>query len=1746
MRFFLKKRMCLLAGFLVVFAGVCFGIFAGNQSLSLVKDSYSCPVGVKHYFFSADTVTAVMIDFDAFEGVSHLEMLATQLGSAATAEDVVRLSFLNDVDSLMTLVLRGEKFVYEGDGSEPSPDILKDGMTVMLGCSGMGSYGVILSGRTNSAGACFDVLSDSAPKIIGLDIFADSNLLTIRSGDPEASVYTILYKDFSGMVLDCGWKIAASGISSGVGGLTHWADAGNTEISRDIGFRMLPSMVRERHYMVVVEDRRADADGDGVCDGVEKFVYGSDPLLKDTDGDGLDDGEDVGLDPSLGFFYPMNEGVGDIIYDYAVLGSHGRFQNGASWDVGALSFNGTDDFVRSPSSAALRGPTDFTFGVWLKTVTGQGVQTLIQQRQPSGINGEWMVTLSASGMPQLMIYDLKNKYQVRDLTAPVRVDDGEWHQVVVVRRGRDCSIFVDGVKRVSGSGPVCVMDPALALVIGKDFADNNKYFKGSMKNVFLYSRALSDKMVQTLSGMEKLCLSPLNPDNDADGILDGIDEMPFECDRDNDGLLDGDELAAGTDPTRCDTDGDGFGDESEVIQYGTDPCDAKSNPAQLPAGWRSSGVNSPKLVGRTYVYRGCLELSGSGADIWRSADQFQFMHVKADGDFDLSCRVASMTFGTSSYARAGIMVRDSLSPEAANVLIAITPGAGILYQSRDKNLAKTTVIHKQTDQGFRAPYFVRLIRRGETFSGYYSSDGREWTLLGSSTAYIRHGSEVGFGVCATNNNMLCTAIFDSICDTRPLDDPVILADSSRIGFFLEKGSDVLYRVDSANEVVYESPFIVSDSARKISAWSVREGFLESATVHYPVSVSRLVPGLSCSFYRTDSIATPDFSMMTPFAAAVIPKIEATPEKIGIFGVSEVEYVGFRANGKLWVPETGYYVFSLFADDTACLTLDSEWVLNAPRSQKAVEKGCFLNAGYHDLRLDFNQLAGATACTLTWHSDSMSMRPVGYPYLFSEDTDDDGIADEYERVMFGSLEVANALSDQDGDMLTDAFELQVLNTDPLKADLFLKSELPPSDLSPGLMVSYASGSPQSLTDLLLSGNRFVYAADTVCGLELMRTPGSVGVAGKTDHFEARYQGYLNVPADGVYTFYMVCDDAARLSVGAQTVILNDGEVIGREVSGKVILQKGFHPLRIDLIEITGDVRLNVEWESGLIGRRVISENVFYHSTSVLEDVTANFDTDGDGLSDRDEVRLGTDTLRSDSDDDGVSDAEEIRLGTNPHLADTDGDGILDADEIYFYLSDPLVSDFSGRVQHVSTISGSDYLSPGDGFTREDGCAVGLGRGGVLNYRVTLPSGVMRLTVHVSPYGLTSDSAAFRFSACADGHELGESVSAGGRLRFMLPAMDSGAHEIQLRWFSIADDTFCAVEKLVFEVVEGGVEGDDWVDVRENAAGYFMLSDTSLVSPVCVEGVVATAAGSVSFPGNYGIDTPVARQIHGGMFYADVPLLADTVTQIRLFFGNTGRLVSDSCRWVITDVSEFDGVVYPVRMGDTMRFSPGAGRTSLTVNGVSVAASSDSPYAMRFESPGVYRVVSGKYVMTVRAVASGFSRSPVAVAGVLRQWGNPALSYGLTLESDRSVAFSADRMVLDGTRILWKSAVCSSQYMTARLYSGGPIVDVTRLNVIRWAWGHSHMYTVLEKYADGSQLIQCKLVLSDIPPDLIVEIRLSTFGVMFADGSTVRRFTAADFLNGVLSFEMLRDAAAVGAPCHYIRLYQGDELIEEIRI
>jgi len=179
----------------------------------------------------------------------------------------------------------------------------------------------------------------------------------------------------------------------------------------------------------------------------------------------------------------------------------------------------------------------------------------------------------------------------------------------------------------------------------------------------------------------------------------------------------------------------------------------------LPLGnpWESQDVGAVGVAGSAAYGNGVFTVTGSGGDIWNSADAFRFVYVTNSGDFTMVARVVFVQ-GVNSWSKAGIMIRDSLEPGAANALIAVTPGNGVTFQYRASDGGDC---NNNTLSG-SPPYWVKLVRTGNTFTGYCSREGSNWTQQG--TANIIMGSAVYAGLALTSHDSssLCTAMFDNL------------------------------------------------------------------------------------------------------------------------------------------------------------------------------------------------------------------------------------------------------------------------------------------------------------------------------------------------------------------------------------------------------------------------------------------------------------------------------------------------------------------------------------------------------------------------------------------------------------------------------------------------------------------------------------------------------------------------------------------------------------------------------------------------------------------------------------------------------------------------------------------------------------------------------------------------------------------------------------------------------------------------
>jgi hypothetical protein len=99
--------------------------------------------------------------------------------------------------------------------------------------------------------------------------------------------------------------------------------------------------------------------------------------------------------------------------------------------------------------------------------------------------------------------------------------------------------------------------------------------------------------------------------------------------------------------------------------------------------------------------------------------------------------------------------------------------------------------------------------------------------------------------------------------------------------------------------------------------------------------------------------------------------------------------------------------------------------------------------------------------------------------------------------------------------------------------------------------------------------------------------------------ANWDGYLKVPEDGEYTFYLTFDNSAKLWLDDELVLSEDDAGVV-QVPPRMLTRKRLYHIQVMFREVTGDARLELEWECESCGiqRQVLPSQVFYHSKLLL--------------------------------------------------------------------------------------------------------------------------------------------------------------------------------------------------------------------------------------------------------------------------------------------------------------------------------------------------------------------------------------------------------------------------------------------------------------------------------------------------------------------------------------------------------------------
>ena len=172
--------------------------------------------------------------------------------------------------------------------------------------------------------------------------------------------------------------------------------------------------------------------------------------------------------------------------------------------------------------------------------------------------------------------------------------------------------------------------------------------------------------------------------------------------------------------------------------------------------------NSPS--GGSYVYNlGNQTLTAGGSDIQDTSDNLRFAYNTMAGNCDLTVRVASMTNPSGSYgwAKAGIMIRQSLNSKSQYVMAIATPTPvnGVTFQSRKTAGAVTN--QTIAPSSVSLPVWLELKRIGNIFTVAYSTNNVSWTTINKDTIAMTDPVYAGLAVTSHTISVLEPAVFSN-------------------------------------------------------------------------------------------------------------------------------------------------------------------------------------------------------------------------------------------------------------------------------------------------------------------------------------------------------------------------------------------------------------------------------------------------------------------------------------------------------------------------------------------------------------------------------------------------------------------------------------------------------------------------------------------------------------------------------------------------------------------------------------------------------------------------------------------------------------------------------------------------------------------------------------------------------------------------------------------------------------------------
>ncbi|MFH1719360.1 MAG: LamG-like jellyroll fold domain-containing protein, partial [Planctomycetota bacterium] len=493
-------------------------------------------------------------------------------------------------------------------------------------------------------------------------------------------------------------------------------------------------------------------------------------------------------DPNLITWWPLDEAAGRTTLDMSGHGHHGTFIGEPQWaegiDDGGLEFDGLGDQVEHLLPEATTFPS-FTIALWVKAAS------VGQAQYASAFSGH---TPNSAGLQIDVdggdpgVYRINPPGGTQLVFGPVVAD---WAHLTLVGEGISLQFYYNG--NLAMTGDVTDNDVLINQFVVGAARSRTSFFAGTIDDFRYYDRALGADEVKQLTRTDPAQAWDPAPISGATGdiwTMGMLAWQPGDGAVEHDVYLATDagavEAADASDATgiyrgrQADAaylvpDGLEFAttyywrvDEvaadgtvstgriwslttlDEIVIYGDEtpfPYDNSTDPFLSEISLdMDPPLNLTDPIGRLAVSytgaaaggsvavddaAGTITVVGRGADIWGTADQFQYAYTMLTGDGSMTVKVDSLAH-TDNWSKAGIMIRQTLDAGSPFAAVYATGTNGVRFQARmmaDQDATSDSSVATDEQKALNAPVWLKIERAFPMINAYYSTDGATWTPM---------------------------------------------------------------------------------------------------------------------------------------------------------------------------------------------------------------------------------------------------------------------------------------------------------------------------------------------------------------------------------------------------------------------------------------------------------------------------------------------------------------------------------------------------------------------------------------------------------------------------------------------------------------------------------------------------------------------------------------------------------------------------------------------------------------------------------------------------------------------------------------------------------------------------------------------------------------------------------------------------------------------------------------------------------